>query len=97
MNKRKSESAVGTLARYKLALDSLEIARTALEASGADDELIDAFEEAVHAEALTGMSCDLFDKRKLAQAERTRWEMKRAGYTAAEIRETLRTIKAKAA
>jgi hypothetical protein len=68
---------LGTLEHYTATLDALEAARAACEASGIDWELIANLEDAAHAEALSGMSCDLWMDDKPAQTERTRRELAR--------------------
>lgn len=49
---------LGTLSHYKNSLDALDEARAALVASGADLDLVEAFEEATYTEALSQFICD---------------------------------------
>lgn len=77
-----TRAKLGTLAHYKAQLDALEKARDALEADGADPDLIDELLEMAHAETLSFMACDA-DGRKLAQAEQIQRE--KARYARAKL------------
>ena len=66
MSKRKPTPALGTLAAYKHALKALDAAREAVEATGIDPELIDAFGDAAHEEAMAMLACDVGDPAKPA-------------------------------
>jgi 4'-phosphopantetheinyl transferase EntD len=46
---------IGTVEHYTAARDALDAAREALEATGIDPELIDAFEEAAHTEICSSL------------------------------------------